>query len=501
MLKKELNQVKNISLSEFYQDSFVGTPRTIIKIRRETMKKHPIALIMQDYFFDYFTTETGKRLGYKYFTMTSLSKILDVNRTTLYRSIQVTRENNILIFIDCEEGKICLNYTNANLEFEKKVLSGELIVKLKEQQIEILENNIVNFQKSEMNTSVQIAKNEPKKMNTNVHSVDINVHLNNSTVAQMNASVAQMNTNQVSKTIVNSEVETISKNVQESLSKESLLKNPLLDHLGSSKEKNNFTVNLFDDLEKIDWVFRNELNEEKKEVKTAYEKKETIEPKKIFSENKQEQVKNDFPELQHEKKRNSEAIKDLTDAEREVQAFLTKDLEILNQDLFFSFIRKLPNDLILSKARYTLEKVSSGKVTSPEGFLRAILSKEVAKNETSGNVEVTGLVKQNDYEKAILFCSEIPSSLPQYQFVTNTISKNFATNIENNKKRIAGELYRCYCFGLLENRQEYKEKLDLMMTGLPKYLHIQDFKEILEYDSALDKAKKEKLIEMFRENM
>mgnify|MGYP006373222689 FL=1 len=297
---------------------------------------------------------------------------------------------------------------------------------------------------------------------------------------------------QVTKTIVNSELETNFEKSQESYIKNPYIKKPSLkelDHLGSSSKKNNFTANLFDDLEKMEEGFlKNDLEE----------KKETNEPKKIFSKNKQDQVAKDFPELQQEKRRSSEAIKDLTDNEREVQAFLTKDLEILNQDLFFSFVRKLPNDVILSKARYVLEKVSSGKVTSPEGFLRAILSKELAKNETSGNVEVTGLVKQNDYEKAILFCSEIPSSLPQYEFITNAVSKNFATNIENNKRRIAGELYRCYCFGLLENRQEYKEKLDLLMSGLPKYLHIQDFKDILELDSALDKAKKDRLVEMFR---
>lgn len=500
-MNRQLNQVdmpkQTIKNSDFQQSSFFNIGRKF-KLARKTCSK--ATFIFMDEIFDYFSTETGKRLGYKILNVKKLKEELGISKSSLYRAIQEVNEKEIFIVLPTSENKFILYFINEqSLEIKRQVETGELIVSLDTPKPKFSKTNITTLPGKIVVSNLE--KEVPENKNTfpKITNIESNMKQAFPNMIQVVPNLGKVN---IDKTIVNSEVETLSKNVQESLSKESLLKNPSLDLLGSSKEKNNFTANLFQDLEKIDWVFRNELKEEKKiEVKIAYEKKETIEPKKVFSENKQEQVKNDFPELQQEKKRASEAIKDLTDAEREVQAFLTKDLEILNQDLFFSFVRKLPNDMILSKARYVLEKVSAGKVTSPEGFLRAILSKELAKNETSGNVDVTGKVKQNDYEKAILFCSEIPSSLPQYKFVTNAVSKNFATNIENNKKRIAGELYRCYCFGLLENRQEYKEKLDLIMSGLPKYLHIQDFKDILECDTALDKAKKDRLIEMFRENM
>lgn len=497
-MNRQLNQVdmpkQTIKNSDFQQSSFFNIGRKF-KIARKTCSK--ATFIFMDEIFDYFSTETGKRLGYKILNVKKLKEELGISKSSLYRAIQEVNEKEIFIVLPTSENKFILYFINEqSLEIKRQVETGELIVSLDAPKPKFSKTNITTLPGKIVVSNLE--KEVPENENTfpKITNIESNMKQTFPKMIQVVPNLGKVN---IDKTIVNSDIETLSKNVQESLSKESLLKNPSLDLLGSSSKKNNFTENLFADLEKMgDRFFKNELKEEKKiEVKTAYEKKET-EPKKIFSENKQNQVKNDFPELQHEKKRSSEAIKDLTDSEREVQAFLTKDLEILNQDLFFSFVRKLPNDMILSKARYVLEKVSAGKVNSPEAFLKAILAKELAKNETSGNVDVTGKVKQNDYEKAILFCSEIPSSLPQYKFVTNTISLDSQTNIDRNKTRIAGELYRCYCFGLLENRQEYKEKLDLMMTGLPKYLHIQDFKEILEYDTALDKAKKDRLVEMFR---
>lgn len=518
MLNFRKNQeYKTMKNSEFQQSSFFAIGRKYRQARRKCSKS---AFILMDEIFDFFSTETGKRNGYKVLNVAQLSKELELSKNSIYTALEEIDNNEIYIVLkDKKHNYIVLPITEESQELKRLIALGEIEISFDKGRFDYKKTSITNINPSQnIEKVIQFSKSLSQNIEneTNICSQKIeNGSQEIEKASQNTENGSQKIENRVNAiTYVVSDLEGVLKNPQESY-KESLLKKPIqetsLVNLGSSKEKNNFTANLFDDLEKIDWVFKNELKEEKKiEVKTAYEKKETIEPKKIFSENKQEQVKKDFPELQFEKKRSSEAIKDLTDSEREVQAFLTKELEILNQDLFFSFIRKLPNDVILSKARYVFDRLEKEKdidpkdseakkkkITNPEGFLRAILSKELAKNETAGNVDITGKVKQNDYKPVILYFSDKKMIGNKDRNVTNTNRIDDYANIEKNKSCIAFEIYSIYCKGYKENKQEFKPMLSDIFNDIRKLIHLHDFKEILATNSYIYSVQ-DVLIEMFR---
>lgn len=467
-MNRQLNQVyipkQTIKNSDFQQSSFFNIGRKF-KLARKTCSK--ATFIFMDEIFDYFSTETGKRLGYKILNVKKLKEELGISKSSLYRAIQEVNEKEIFIVLPTSENKFILYFINEqSLEIKRQVETGELIVSLDVPKPKFSKTNITNLPGKIVVSN--LGKEVPENENTfpKITNIESNMKQAFPKMIQVVPNLGKVN---IDETTINSEVETSSKSSQESYIKETIYKETSsLDHLDSSSKKPN--------LEKIemkkndDDFFKNDLKE-----------------KKEF----------DFLEFENTRKEKPVVLKDLNELELQVQAFLTKDLGIEDQRLFFTYIRKLPNDLIMSKARYVAQKMAAKQVANPESYLNKLLATELAKNETTGNVGVDGRVKRNDFKQIILFFSEI-KNIDGNKNITRTNSIDSANNIEINKKNIAFELYRLFCF---QNKAEIKAKLEYFMKEMPKFLHLQDFKEILETEKLLDQAKKDILIDMFRENM
>jgi len=543
-MNRQLNQVdmpkQTIKNSDFQQSSFFNIGRKF-KLARKTCSK--ATFIFMDEIFDYFSTETGKRLGYKILNVKKLKEELGISKSSLYRAIQEVNEKEIFIVLPTSENKFILYFINEqSLEIKRQVETGELIVSIDAPKPKFSKTNITTLPGKIVVSNLE--KEVPENKNTfpKITNIESNMKQPFPKMIQAVPNLGKVN---ISKTIVNSEVETLSKKCQESF-----LKNPYketslqeLDLLGSSKEKTN--------LEKIELEEKKEKGffEKENEEKKSLELKPILKTQVEILEQKKEKIEFYFPtdaELEAKKKIENEIAKikldemmakikaekeiqknnvpgpapkpieksfvvetvsqnidgdivkeekvinrlELNEEQRELREKIQEELNIININQFEDFFYKLDFDTYYETVSFVISEYKSGNVKSPSNYLKACLNKKV---ESQGIENLTTpFYWQQIFRYFNLFHFDKGSVVCTKSGVT------LAHQMSANQDRVF--LYLSTVFREVKKGNEEKQKeLIEVFQAMGKFgLTVQEFKEIVSFNSAT-KENKEELIKIFRE--
>jgi len=225
-INKEDSQSKTIKTSDLFEDSFLSITRTFNKLflaDKITTTTAKICLRL----FDYFSSEAGRNIKYKNYSITDLRKILGkdnklLSRSTLKISIEQIQEYNLFLIDTGFQGQELMYSFHprnlATIELFQKKERGEYFSKFSSSHHFYKSADIlsINHLSKDKNQST-VCENESTTIDEKK-----SISENESAVCENESAVYE-----VPKTIINTDFETSPKNAQETYIKEYYIKEAL----------------------------------------------------------------------------------------------------------------------------------------------------------------------------------------------------------------------------------------------------------------------------------
>lgn len=373
------NEKKQVKTNNLFEDSFLSVTRTFKKLFLADKITNTTAKICIQ-LFDYFSTESGRNIKYKNYSITKLRQLFGkenkpLSRSTLKIAIEQIKENNLFLIDSGFEGQeVMYSFYPRNLstiELFEAQKQGLYYSKFGSTHHFYKNDNIlsINHLVKDKNEFVQ-SENESVVSENQFTLIDEKKSFseNESAVCENESAVCK-----VPQTIINSEINESPKNLQESyiketISKEALLQEPLL----VNSENSSLEKKLLESELKVKAFLKSDeiTKEEEKEIESNQDNQvDEIDLPTSKNDNELDRLKSIlmcdyqiYENLAEQilKEYSIKAINDCID--------LTIDAEVNDK------IKSTPRDFLRNKLKYWTEK----KETTQETSRPAISSKNIS---------------------------------------------------------------------------------------------------------------------------
>ena len=225
--------------------------------------------------FNYFSSETGRSVGYKLYSISDLREALKINnklasRQTISNCIKEIKENNIFLFDEIENKKFrekqIAFYTKSQSSIEKfEKVRNELATFSTKITHNYTENNVIFLEKS----YVKNDKNITPRVKSNAHQCQIKLTpVSNQINTSVKSNVHERNAETIKNTTI-SEIENLPQETlyKETLYKETFIKEDFLDNKEIEKTKKETSL-----LEHIE----NKISVKKENENISFDEKEKV---------------------------------------------------------------------------------------------------------------------------------------------------------------------------------------------------------------------------------